>query len=215
MTQIKFFIFVLIFVCSHALHSQDLIIRKDSSKVFCKIIKEDSLSVYYKESRDRKHIKQSIAKSEVSKYYTSAETSLEQIRQNKTDSLKLEREKSSYANYKLMKGDTLLLNKNFQFEFKGGWLYPREVVDLMSHDKTAYEEIKKAASCSEFCNGTSLLGSMVAISILKLAAVSHLAAFYLVSAGTLVVTYLTILPAKIKFKSHARKALHLFNAIHR
>jgi hypothetical protein len=52
--------------------SQDLIVKKDSTKIFCKITKEDSLTIFYKSIRDKQHLEQSILKTDVIKYFNSA-----------------------------------------------------------------------------------------------------------------------------------------------
>ena len=58
--------------------SQDLIVKKDSSKIFCKITKEDSVTIYYKSIRDKQGLEQTIKKSDVLKYFNSTTIAKEQ-----------------------------------------------------------------------------------------------------------------------------------------
>jgi len=51
--------------------SQDLIVKRDSSKIYCKITKEDSLTIFYKPSREKQNTELSINKSDVIKYFNS------------------------------------------------------------------------------------------------------------------------------------------------
>lgn len=51
---------------------QDLIIKRDSTKIFCKIIKEDSLTIFYKPLRDKNTAEQSILKANVIQYFNKA-----------------------------------------------------------------------------------------------------------------------------------------------
>jgi len=61
------FLFVLVSVLSY---SQDVIIKQDSTKIFCRIIKQDSLSIYYALDKDKSSIELSINKTYVLKCYT-------------------------------------------------------------------------------------------------------------------------------------------------
>ena len=67
----KLKILLLSIIISNNTFCQDLIIKRDSSKIFCKIIKEDSLSLYYIPSKNNQKTELSINKSEVLKYHSS------------------------------------------------------------------------------------------------------------------------------------------------
>jgi len=127
-------VFLLVFQIT-PVNSQDLIIRQDSSKIFCKIIKEDSTTIYYKDNRKSNSLLASIAKSEVLKCYNHS------ILKNKSN---VHKGSIYYSNYSLKKGDTLVLEKNNEVMFKGRFLAEHQILGLMSHDTAAYEELNKS-----------------------------------------------------------------------
>ncbi len=59
-------------VLSSSVYSQDLIIRKDSSKIFCKILREDSSALYYQPARDNTGKETKIEKREVIKSFSTS-----------------------------------------------------------------------------------------------------------------------------------------------
>jgi predicted SnoaL-like aldol condensation-catalyzing enzyme len=68
----RIILFVLMIIGAKIGFSQDLITKRDSSKIFCKITKEDSVTIYYKSLREKKDIEQSIKKVDVLSYFNSA-----------------------------------------------------------------------------------------------------------------------------------------------
>jgi hypothetical protein len=60
--------FCFLFLASNVCLSQDLIIRNDSSKIYCKITKVDSLKIYYLHFVDKKNLNDTINKSNVNRY---------------------------------------------------------------------------------------------------------------------------------------------------
>jgi hypothetical protein len=68
----KLILFIFLILVSITGFSQDLIVKRDSSKIFCKITKEDSLAIYYKSIRDKTGLEQKINRSDVLNYFNSA-----------------------------------------------------------------------------------------------------------------------------------------------
>lgn len=69
--SIKFVLSCFFMLVSVLSYSQDLIIKRDSTKIFCEVLKEDSTTIYFKGKKDDKVVEQSISKSEVLQYYNS------------------------------------------------------------------------------------------------------------------------------------------------
>ena len=62
-------LFLWVFLSTLVSYSQDLIIKKDSSKIYCQITQEDSLVLYYQVIKNNLKIDAVIEKSDVLKYY--------------------------------------------------------------------------------------------------------------------------------------------------
>jgi hypothetical protein len=82
--------------------SQDLIIKRDSSRIFCKITREDSLTLFYIPVRDRQQGEISIKRSEVLKYHT-AQTVAKEERERKAEAERKYREKEKIYETKELK----------------------------------------------------------------------------------------------------------------
>jgi hypothetical protein len=79
----KALITITLFLISLFSFSQDLIIKRDSTKIFCKITKEDSLTIFYKSLRDKQANEQSILKTNIISYFNS--TTIAKQAKNKID----------------------------------------------------------------------------------------------------------------------------------
>lgn len=77
---------VFLFISSF-IFSQDLIIKRDSTKIFCKVIKEDSLTIFYKPTGNKKAPEQSIPKADVIQYFNKATLALALQAKNKVDTV--------------------------------------------------------------------------------------------------------------------------------
>src|ERR1700739_617626 len=75
-------LFVLVSFFSYA---QDLIIKRDSSVIFCKIIKEDSISIYYRQSKGEQTFELNIKKTDVLNYYSRRINAINELK--RTDSV--------------------------------------------------------------------------------------------------------------------------------
>jgi len=195
--SISVFLFLFISLISS---SQDVIIKKDFSKIYCTIVNEDSLAVYYNIDANRKK-NLSIAKSDILKYYRYSSTSLRN---------------SKYKDYNIEKGDTIVLSKKYEFEFKGELLLINEVVNLMVKDTLAYKEIIKAKKYHDGNWVTQYLG--FTISLFPIAASGKSIPFggaVILGSSIIAVTYIISIPLNKKFKKHAKAAVKLFNEKHR
>jgi hypothetical protein len=208
-TLLNSLLFFLFFITN----GQDLIVRPDSSKIYCKITKQDSLILYYKENKTKTD--SYIEKSQVLNYYICPSILDNTQTNNLNKSSAITRRNSSYTNYIFQKGDTLKLTKSNEFEFRGGALYDWEVVELMSHDLLASQEMKKAESCHKKAYGRSAFGGILAALPLKLSRGPLALAGFIACAAIAGVTYAITGPLFSKSKKHARRAVELFNANHR
>ena len=64
-------IIILIIAFISTSKAQDLIVKLDSTKIFCKITKEDSLAIYYTQRKGKEVLNLSIEKAKVQKYFNS------------------------------------------------------------------------------------------------------------------------------------------------
>ncbi|MGZ3865603.1 MAG: hypothetical protein ACXVC6_05815 [Bacteroidia bacterium] len=96
------FIFIICLTCN--LFSQDLIIKKDSSKIYCKITKEDSAKIYYKSSKDRSGAELSIGRSEILSYRTTSSDAKEKQKMRDEEQRKFDAIEKIYEAKELKKG---------------------------------------------------------------------------------------------------------------
>jgi hypothetical protein len=61
-------------------YSQDLIVKRDSSVLFCKIIKEDSAAIYYRQTQGEQMMELSIKKTDVLSYYSRKANAIAELR---------------------------------------------------------------------------------------------------------------------------------------
>ncbi|HTA62252.1 MAG TPA: hypothetical protein VK835_07345 [Bacteroidia bacterium] len=133
-------------------YSQDLIITRDSLKIFCEITKEDSATIYYKQVKGDAVFNFNIKKSVVLKYYNSSAIVQNQVRQ--ADSLALTRKNDSIQFLKelsvraitdstFFKNDSLFLKNNFYF-YHGKAITRNKVLDLMKGNDEANHEMHNA-----------------------------------------------------------------------
>jgi hypothetical protein len=205
---LSIFIFVLTPYLSCA---QDLIIKSDSAKIMCKIIKEDSLSISYKDNTSKSNSIQVIKKSDVLKYYNSS--SLITDKYNKTNKIASAKLKTNYADTILLKGDTIFQDKNGEYIFKQTPLKINEVAELMSHNSSAYKEMKKARSVHQGVLFTSIVGAIGTSLLFKLP--NDMDTKFIAGLSALAVTCIITIPLSISYKKHSRKAIRLFNEIYR
>src|ERR1041385_1983987 len=150
-------VFVLTVLSSRA---QDIIIKTDSTKVFCKIIKEDDRLISFRDHKTKSDPVQTIEKTDVLKYYNSS--SLFIAKNGKLDTMIEAMDKIQYGSLALLKGDTIYQDRSGEYIFRQGLLRNKEVIDLMSHDSFAYKEIKKACHSREGSFAVASIGASLA-----------------------------------------------------
>jgi hypothetical protein len=193
---------------------QDLIIKNDDSKIYCRVIRQDSLTIYYIPSKaSRRSALDSLSRSLVRKIYLSEESASREAKVNKKVPSPISAGK--YLNYPLAKGDTLLLTRHKEFEFKGGLLYPREVEDLMSRDSSALAEVRKADKYRTASLMTYYLGTVIAITPLKVVKPSQLGGALLFGGAMIGLTLSVGIPLATLYGHHAHLAVRIFNTRHR
>jgi len=79
--------------------SQDLIIKKDSTRILCNITGEDSLTIYYSQRKNNSLLNSKISKELVLKYYSSSSKSIIKKRVNKKDSILYEINSRLHINF--------------------------------------------------------------------------------------------------------------------
>jgi len=133
---IKFALSCFFILVSLLSYSQDLIIKRDSSKIFCEIIKEDSASIYYKQVKGDAVFKLSINKSEVLKYYNSKAMVQSQIR--KADSIAKANPEPAFKN------DSIFYSGKKTFIYHDKKYGSFGVRKLMKDGTEAHQEMNKA-----------------------------------------------------------------------
>lgn len=218
---LRTFKIVFTFLLVTSVYSQDLIIKRDSSKVFCKIIKEDSSTIYYRDYRKKPVLEASIAKSEVIECYNH---SIKEISKPKSNSIN-NVYRGSITNYSLKKGDTLTLTENNEVRFKGRFLAEHEIKVLMRNDTSAYRELNKSLiynaqlynftdngcdGCSSYFDWLSNISgnNFIVASTVVVATVATLGTIYGISK-------LRYTVKRNKYHKHLYNAVSLFNAAHR
>ena len=189
--------------------AQDIIIRQDSTKIFCKITGEDSLHIFYRNNKDKKRIETSIVKSEILSHSYGGPIPAEVPEE--PDKPKIV---SRYADYTAVKGDSIYMNENRQFEFKGSVIGVYEVADIMKHDTLAHKEIMKAAALHNTGIGIAVIGSSI-IQGVSTATGSMVVPALLIDAAVLTATMASLIPLKVCWRKHLKIAIKLFNDTHR
>lgn len=203
---------------------QDLIIKKDSTKLFCKILSEDSLQITYIKSSDKKRVSQAINKSDILKYYRNS-GDLSAYRYKEPPEPESERSKQRRIAHELLpkkifdtlrleKGDTVYLKNNGTLVFRQKLITIYNLVDLMSHNSLASYHIKKAKSLFEGLFFISFITAPLVIIPLQAEGVS-LRDKLLVSASIGAVAIIIDVPLNISYKHHLKKAIQLFNKEYR
>ena len=152
---------------SHLFYAQDLIVKRDSSVIFCKISMVDSTTIYYRQSKGEQTIELSIPKTNIISFYKKnapivAETlkadTIAKIQpkidtsQTKKDSLQPKAVVATFKKDSVQtktaglkpQGDSIFLNRSYKCFYKGELITRKEAFDLMKKDTTAQHEMKKA-----------------------------------------------------------------------
>ena len=148
-------------------NAQDLIVKRDSSVIFCKISMVDSTTIYYRQSKGEQIIELSIPKTNIISFYkknaavlaeTSKENTIAKVQpktetsQTKKDSLQpkavvatLKKDSIQTKTVGLKpQGDSIFLNRNYKCFYKEELITRKEAFGLMKKDTTAQYEMKKA-----------------------------------------------------------------------
>ncbi|HTA62253.1 MAG TPA: hypothetical protein VK835_07350 [Bacteroidia bacterium] len=202
----KFIISYLFIFIAFTSFSQDLIIRLDSSKIFCNILKEDSSTIYFKAKKGDDVVEQSIKKLEVLSYSNSKAIVQKQIKQS--DSLSLVKKKSALEN------DSLVFISRAKFRYKGKIYSAYGLPKIMEENSEEQLDMKKAKNnlyggLIFATSGGALLGTAMA----DLVNNQQESAFQLGGFGLGLI--LIAIPFDFLYKKHSQHAVKLFNSKHK
>jgi hypothetical protein len=132
----KFVLSGLFVLISFLSYSQDLIVKRDSSNIFCEIIKEDSSSIYYKQVKGDAVLNLSINKSNVLKCYNSKAMLQNQIRM--ADSI------AKAKSMPVFKTDSLFYDEKKKFTYHNMHFGNHKALILLEDNAEAHTEMKEA-----------------------------------------------------------------------
>lgn len=158
---------LLFILFSRLSYAQDLIVKRDSSVIFCHIIKEDSVSIYYRQNKGEQTFELNVKKADVLNYFSKKANALAELKRadslalvnSKKDSVKAiaynpKPKTDSVLTKKdtlrqkviavIPQGDTIALNSSYKCFYKGELITRGEALKLMKSNKDAYQEMKKA-----------------------------------------------------------------------
>jgi|GEM_PF-2016218 hypothetical protein len=223
------FLFTLTYLLSY---SQDLIVKRDSSVIFCKIIKEDNAAIYYRQNKGEQTVELNIKKADVISYYNKA---IVQNEIKRTDSLSLVKPKRDTVQIKKdtlpaksmvitlktdslkpqvssskPKVDSIFLNVNYRCFYKGEQITRKEALGFMKRDTTAYKEMQKARG--NFVPVIPLgLGAAILAGVFVGDAVSN-GNFHWIVGGSCVIATALAITFKHNCNVHLYKAVKQYNA---
>lgn len=217
-------------------YSQDLIVKRDSSVIFCKISKVDSTTIYYRQSKGEQTFELSILKTEVVNFYKKNATNMEEVKKMdtlvkaliRTDTIKVQQDtlqskmveevsKKDSAQTKTviikLQSDSVFLNKNYKCFYKGEPITRKEALDLMKRDTSACKEMKKARAC--FAPVIPLgLGAAILAGVFIGDAISGNFKWWGVGGGTIVLSVIAI-SLKHACNIHIANAVKIYNTHNR
>jgi len=151
-----------------------MILKRDSSVIFCNIVKEDSTTIYYRQKQGEQTMELNVRKADVLGYYSKKAQALAELRradslakiQPKKDSVQLKKDifqtqvvstppkkdsvliKKDTLQQKAMvikpTSDSIFLNANYKCFYKGELITKGEALGLMKRDTAACKEMKLA-----------------------------------------------------------------------
>jgi len=214
--------------------------KRDSSSIFCNIIKEDSTTLYYRQTIGEQTFELNIKKTAVLNYYSRRANaiaelrradSLAQARPNrdsihaKNDSLQktvsaLTLKKDSVRPKKdtlplkavalKSQSDSIFLNSNYKCFYQGEVITKRDALDFMKRDTTARKEMKLARGY--FAPVIPLgLGALVLAGVFVYDAVGP-GDFHWVIGGGCIIAAAMAITFKHYSNVHVYKAVKLYNA---
>ena len=226
-------LFVFVSCCSYA---QDLIIKRDSSVIFCKISKVDSTTIYYRQSKGEQTFELSILKTEVVNFYKKNAANVEEVKKTdtlvktriRTDTIKVQQDTlqskmveevskkdSTQTKTVIIKpqSDSVFINKNYKCFYKGEVITRKEALDLMRKDTAAQYEMKKARAC--FAPVIPLgLGAAILAGVFIGDAISGNFKWWGVGGGTIVLSVIAI-SLKHVCNIHIANAVKIYNTHNR
>lgn len=128
--QILSLLFVLVSFISFA---QDFIVKKDTT-IYCKIRKEDSLTIFY---TDRADERRSVSKTDVYKYFNSATRKIK-------NGFLVQRSAIDYFTFARLNNDSIIITKNNKIDYRGERFTKGETINLMKLNNEARHDAKKA-----------------------------------------------------------------------
>lgn len=184
-------------------YAQDMIIKRDSSNIFCKIIKEDSLTIYYKENPNSLENASIDKRTVLECYYGEGYRPDEQRILTRAE-------------------DSLFFYKKTGFVYRNRLLSWEEVEDLMYDNAPAFDEMMLAESCLDnYCHTANMI--YIAAPFLRIGvyengrrlrsspalAVGVMALVVLPFVG---IPYIVSIPFKVAFIRHAKLAVNYYNS---
>jgi hypothetical protein len=204
--------------------AQDLIVKQDNSKVFCKVISQDSTAIYYKQDKDNINTELSINKKDVFRCFTKANgmifenkilSPVAKVEVKKDSILTIKKDSVNQANIIKLKRDSVLsLNDSILIK-KGIYLYHgypigrKGILKLMQRNTEAHDEMETAIGESYFGTITAIVGGNVAgagfanLILGKPHAIAEL--------GIGIGLGLLFIPIKFSYHKMVRKAVKLYN----
>jgi hypothetical protein len=199
---IKFVLSCFFILDSQLSFSQDLIIKLDSSKIFCEITQEDSATIYYKALKGDALFKLSINKSEVLKYYNSKAIVQSQIR--KADSIAKANPKPAF------KSDSIFFKERVKFTYHNQRYGNHSILKIIKNNPESLAEMKKAIRNNLF----NIFSTTVAITSLASFAADAIAEgkpqWALVGAG--IGFYALSFAFNYFYHKHTYKAVSIYNS---
>ncbi len=217
-----------------------MILKRDSSVIFCRIIKEDSLSIYFRQSKGEQTTESNIYKTDVLSYYNrsaliknelnradslalvQAKRDSSQIKKDtiqtkvvavtpKKDTIQIKRDTLQQKAIDLKpQGDTIALNANYKCFYRGELITRGEALALMKGNMEAYQEMKKARGY--FAPVIPLgLGAAVLAGVFVADAVSN-GNFHWVVGGSSVLLTAIAITLKQTCNIHIDKSVKFYNA---
>ncbi len=136
-------------------YSQDLIVKRDSSVLFCKIIKEDSAAIYYRQTQGEQMMELSIKKTDVLSYYSRKANAINELR--RADSLARVQQKRDTVNAKndsLKSQISSLKSKSDSLQRLLTALAVKK--DSVQIKKDTMRDLKDDRGCTDFKIGTTI-----------------------------------------------------------
>ena len=224
------FLFVLGFLLSY---SQDLIMKRDSSVIFCKIVQEDNTTLYYRQKKGEQMFELNIKKADVLSYFSGKANVLAEIKradsialvQTKRDSVKRKKDtlqtklvaqppKKDTLLQKAItiqsQGDTIILNSNYKCFYKGELITRGEALALMKGNTQAHQEMKKARA--NFTPVVPLYLGAVVLATVFIADAMGPGNFHWLIGGSCVIAAALAITFKHNCNIHLYQAVKLYNS---